>query len=402
MLHFLWLASEGSTPVRSDIPDVWCSNASQQLTLPVIDMAALDNVIAEQLVGAAKTHGFMFLTNHGAGPHADAAISAVQRRLFSGSADELAAWRRSIPGYGPGLQHRQHNTSRRTLEGEYSAAQREDFVFVSPDDSTRKAAGDPHYTRDAAEIWYGDVEPVCPDSDICTAFAKYYRQMERVGAALRRRFAEVITQDADAWTTHFERHRSNLVAGFHRERVAGTDARKHLVTAHSDANLLTLIYYGAGGPYGLEIFDRACGGWLRVHGDAQLRRHSQQEPPLLLNLGDEMVWLTNGKLRATPHRVVDRMAHGATRGPRLALIFFYAAAYDAVLMPHVDAGETPTRRPMLVGRHTYNFRTALPAQRDTFDAWARDVGLLAAEDVVEEHQQQAEALNRDSHQKAEL
>ena len=41
--------------------------------------------------------------------------------------------------------------------------QREDFVFVSPDDALRKAAGDAHYVRAAASIWYGDVEALCPN-----------------------------------------------------------------------------------------------------------------------------------------------------------------------------------------------------------------------------------------------
>lgn len=363
-------------------------------------MSAPDEVIAQSLTDASVHHGFMLLVNHGVDVHAERAAVLVEQRLTSSSTEELEGWRRQRPGYGPGLQHSNHRPRRRTLEGEYYALAREDFVFVSPRDRVRKAAGDEHYTRKAAEIWYGDVEPLCPDHETCIAFSRYYSMVESLSLRLQRLFALAVTRDPNAWTRHFEHHKSNLVAAFHRADEGSnqaddgsnqTEGRHDRVAAHSDANLFTLIHYGGGaadgaggtasGADGLEIFDRGCEGWMRV-GSEQIegQRRAAGGKALLLNLGDEMAWLSNGRFLSTPHRVVDRTAEGTPVGRRLALIFFYAAAYDALLVPHVSAGDRPKFEPLLVGRHTYNFRTAPAAQQHTFDEWARSVGLLASGD----------------------
>ena len=67
---------------------------------------------------------------------------------------------------------------------------------------------------------------------------------------------------------------------------------------------------------------------------------------------------------------------------RLALIFFFAASYDAVLKPHVRRGDVKRYGgARLAGRFTYNYRTASAAQRDAFDAWAKEAGLPAVEHV---------------------
>ena len=173
---------------------------------------------------------------------------------------------------------------------------------------------------------------------------------------------------------HVARHKSNLVSAFHGDFVNGSD---HLVSTHSDANLFTLIYYW-NGPDGLEIYDRYCKRWVRVNSTQITAGQSGEVPPLLLNIGDEMVWLSNGRFPSTPHRVarVEHDEASASWHSRLALIFFYAAGVDALLSPYLASGEEAKLSPMLAGRHTYNYRTAGVKERDAFDAWARAQGLL--------------------------
>ena len=127
-------------------------------------------------------------------------------------------------------------------------------------------------------------------------------------------------------------------------------------------------------PLAAALKDDRC---RRVGAVLLLAATQYSAPPLLLNIGDELAWLSNGRFLSTPHRVTDR---SASPPARLALIYFFAASYDAVLEPHVRRGEV--RRydgARLAGRFTYNYRTASAAQRDAFDTWAKEAGLPAAE-----------------------
>ena len=98
-------------------------------------------------------------------------------------------------------------------------------------------------------------------------------------------------------------HTSNLVCGFHAPHVsAGTDIEAApLVNPHSDTGLLTFISYpdegiGLGG---LELKDRDTGGWVPIS------RADWPPGAILVNMGDSMCRLSNGRLRSTPHRVMS-------------------------------------------------------------------------------------------------
>ena len=75
-------------------------------------------------------------------------------------------------------------------------------------------------------------------------------------------------------------------------------------------------------------------------------------PPLegtfTVNIGDMLEAWSNGRLRATLHRVVSDGRE------RYSLPFFVAADYDAVVAPArelVPAGQRPAYRPMVAGHH---------------------------------------------------
>jgi isopenicillin N synthase-like dioxygenase len=102
------------------------------------------------------------------------------------------------------------------------------------------------------------------------------------------------------------------------------------VAEHTDYGLLTILAQDHHG--GLEV--RGPDGWLAVPADPDV---------LVVNLGDMLDRMTEGRYRSTPHRVLN------TSGcERLSFPFFVDPSWDAVCRPLPLAGtppaDDPTRR----------------------------------------------------------
>ncbi|HEX6421844.1 MAG TPA: 2-oxoglutarate and iron-dependent oxygenase domain-containing protein [Acidimicrobiales bacterium] len=95
------------------------------------------------------------------------------------------------------------------------------------------------------------------------------------------------------------------------------------VGEHTDYGLLTILAQDAHG--GLEV--RAPEGWIRVPADPDI---------LVVNLGDMLDRMTEGRYRSTPHRV--RNTSGADR---LSFPCFVDPSWDAVCAPMPLAGTPP-------------------------------------------------------------
>lgn len=86
------------------------------------------------------------------------------------------------------------------------------------------------------------------------------------------------------------------------------------ISAHSDFECITLLYQSAAG---LELCDRQ-GNW---------RDTETRDRDVLVLFGDMLETWTNGKIRATPHRV--RM----TRDPRYSMVLFFAVDDGITVAP---------------------------------------------------------------------
>lgn len=177
----------------------------------------------------------------------------------------------------------------------------------------------------------------------------YYRAMEKLSERLLALTGEALENDPSLLSRFSVRHTTNAVAGFHGASSAAAPRAREMVSAHSDTGLLTLLAYGSSGMRGLELRDPS-GSWLHVE-DGSL-----PEGALLLNVGDMLHRLTNGRFLSTPHRVVERGGdREGARKARMALIFFFAPAYDALLEPVVEEGGEAKFDPVVAGRLTHNY-----------------------------------------------
>ncbi|KAG2398466.1 hypothetical protein LR48_Vigan468s006500 [Vigna angularis] len=89
------------------------------------------------------------------------------------------------------------------------------------------------------------------------------------------------------------------------------------LSPHSDGSALTVLQQAKGGPVGLQIFKNNT--WLPI----------QPIPnALVINIGDTIEVLTNGKYRSVEHRAV---AH--EEKDRLSIVTFFAPSYEVELGP---------------------------------------------------------------------
>ena len=129
---------------------------------------------------------------------------------------------------------------------------------------------------------------------------------------------------------------------------------------------------GEGDPEGLEVRVGGAAGWSRVD------QHALPAGALVVNIGDSMRRLSGGRYRSTPHRVRELPA----ASDRLALIFFFAARYDAPLTS-VAAGVASRSGAddaalgdgiAAAGLISHNYLTANASERAVFDAWLSSLG----------------------------
>jgi len=368
------------------------------LVLPVVDLSSPD--AARQLDEACSTVGFFLLVNHGAEKTAKDSASNLNRWfqwVYEGSEeanrDRLSVTREKW-GYGPGLQKPGHMEEEgyETLEGVYAVGGgRQDYVVINPEASERKKRGDDYYASDVAQIWYEDADNLWPASEkgrtIKPALEAHYRAMEKVSTKLMSLFAEAlvmeeakvsgsnVTPDAgrELYESRFaplvDKHTSNLVNAYHADprlaRLAPGGGAEYRVSPHSDTGLFTIIGYGDMGCEGLEVQlgDDPSKGWTEVSTSFGMRT----DQPLVVNIADSMTRLSGGRFRATPHRV--KKSDPGSIGDRLAIIFFFAARYDAFLEPVVKFDGGDKRLAVRAGQITHNYLTATEKDKEAFDAW---------------------------------
>ena len=177
-----------------------------------------------------------------------------------------------------------------------------------------------------------------PDGDIgremVRAVIEYMTHMERIG----QKILELIVSSLDLSLSEFQTDFKDPTVLFrifnyppHDDKLADS----HGVGEHTDYGFITILYQDTSG--GLQIKNKN-GTWINV------------DPivgTFVVNLGDALEHMTGGLLRATPHRVIQRL--GATKS-RLSFPFFFDPNFDSpmrsvvqYLSPELQAIATANR-----------------------------------------------------------
>jgi len=128
-------------------------------------------------------------------------------------------------------------------------------------------------------------------------------------------------------------------------------------SSHSDTGLVTILNYGTGGPGGLEVKPRGSEGWMRISWE------SMPKDALVVNIGDSLHLLSNGRFKSTVHRVRLK----PSTQDRFVALFFFAPNYDSVLIPHTSHGEREKFQRIVAGKITHNYLSSSMEDRALFD-----------------------------------
>lgn len=160
----------------------------------------------------------------------------------------------------------------------------------------------------------------------------YYRHVTGVGRQLFRAFALALGLDENHFDALLCHPPSQLRLIHYPHDPAAID--RPGIGSHTDYECFTLLHATAAG---LQVVNPR-GGWIDV---------PLIEGAMMLNIGDMMEILSNGRYLATRHRVKK------VQEERYSFALFHALDYDCVIAPAVP-GEAPRYAPLKGGEHLFN------------------------------------------------
>lgn len=133
-----------------------------------------------------------------------------------------------------------------------------------------------------------------------------WRAVLKLGRALLRSFALALGLEETALDGKFEWPDAAVAVNWYPTQKEGSGEGDVSIGSHTDFQLFTILWQDEIG--GLQVLD-AKGQWLLAR---------PVEGALVVNFGDYMERITNGKFKSTVHRVVNR-----TGKERLSMAFFF-------------------------------------------------------------------------------
>jgi len=155
----------------------------------------------------------------------------------------------------------------------------------------------------------------------------YYDDARGVAMDVLRGVAQSIGAPRDVFDAGFETPMALLRGNYYPSRPDWAGAKDFGIATHTDYGCLTLL--ATDGSPGLEVRKRG-GGWIAV---------SAQPGTFVINFGEMMEAWTDGRVRATPHRVVGGLAE------RISVPLFFNPSHDTNVAPLGSA------KTVLAGEH---------------------------------------------------
>lgn len=164
---------------------------------------------------------------------------------------------------------------------------------------------------------------------------RYYDEVAALGRLISTSLELYLDLPVGAMTQHMTKPISQLRLLHYVRKATVKDTKSVNMGAHTDYECVTLLHTRN---QGLQILGQDD-VWIDVPVDPTA---------LVVNIGDMMEAWTNGRLRSTPHRVLN------LRPERFSLPYFVAANHDTIIQPFpqlVPKGATPEYQPFAAGAH---------------------------------------------------
>lgn len=160
----------------------------------------------------------------------------------------------------------------------------------------------------------------------------YYQHIKAIGHQLFKAFALALDLEEDYFDAHLKHAPSQLRLIHYPFNLNAED--QFGIGAHTDYECFTLLFPTA---EGLQVLDKQ-GEWIDI---------PLIENTMVMNIGDMMEILSNGRYLATKHRVKR------VKQERYSFPLFFSCDYDYIIQPIIK-NEVPHYPPMKGGEHLFN------------------------------------------------
>ncbi len=250
----------------------------------------------QDLGDAFSQIGFVVVQNHGVTETQRQELLDVSRHIF----EQPLAVKKKYEELENGGQRGYISKGRETAKGE-KVPDLKEFWHIGQEIEDEPALKEVY----AANIWMNEV------SNMKDISMKIYKTFEQTGANLLRAIALYLNLEEDYFDAKIKNGNS-ILRLLHYYPVKSTEEVEEgavRAAAHGDINLITLLMGGSAS--GLQAMNSA-GEWVSV---------APKENEIVINIGDMLQRLTNGKLKSTIHRVVN-LDKEAMLLPRYSAPFF--------------------------------------------------------------------------------
>jgi len=303
--------------------------------VPLIDFAPFRTGSAEdrrqvagQIAEACRQIGFFYIKGHGVPEKLREAVFSQAHGFFKQSDEEKAACL-ATPDWNRGWIPSQIGASLTRASRFFEQFRMQ--ADLSEDDSDVRS-GSPLYKPNRWPEKNPEMAVVCN---------AYYDEMVRLSGELLQAFALGLGLPEDRFQGAFRKPLSQLSMHYYPliPAEAGLDVSN--MVAHTDEGPLTILAQDE--TDGLEV-KRRDGSWVAA-------------PPIkgafTINVGDMLMWWSNGNYLSNLHRVRNR-----TGVERYTVPFFLNPDFDTVIAPIpelVPEGAAPIHDPVHVGKHLMRF-----------------------------------------------
>ena len=298
-------------------------------TLPVVDISLLfsekphdRHLAAKALDQAVKDAGFFYLKGHRIDPELIRDLKAAAKGYFaqdiSTKMSHYIGLSENHTGYVPQGEEQFYSG-----EGQLSPPDLKEAYDIGPETPSLMA----RFVSQAQTQW--------PESVLFkTTVQRYYQAMLNLSRVLFKGFSLALNLAEDSFTRHFSTPPSQLrlIHYFDNPNASDNDSG---IGAHTDYEFFTILLPTSPG---LQVLNGA-NEWINV---------PLLEDCFVINIGDMMELVSNGRYIATSHRVRK------VREERYAFPFFCSLDYDTVVEPIrslLQDGEEEKYAPLVCGDH---------------------------------------------------
>lgn len=259
--------------------------------------------VAAEIARACATVGFFYLTGHGVPPELRQAIFGRSAEFFGQPFDEKEKVR-VTPERNRGWIY---SGDRENLDADSRVFEQYRIQGDFAPDDPRLGSGDPFFQENR---WPPGIDGF--DAD-CMA---WYRAMSALAGELLHAFAIGLDLPEDRFDRYFGNSVSQISLMYYPPLPDGASNEIKNLSAHVDEGPLVILAQGEVGGLELKTLD---GRWIAA-------------PPVAgaftVNIGNMMMWWSNGRYRSTLHRV-----RNTARVERFSIPFFWNADNDCIVEP---------------------------------------------------------------------